>query len=101
MKTAVNTYKRQSVMNASPAELVGIMYDEAIACTYRKDHPKLVKILDELIRSLNFDYELADDLYGLYEYCQDQARKNNYDEVRNLLEPIRSAWSESVMKKSV
>jgi flagellar protein FliS len=100
MNTAVNVYKRQAVMNASPAELVGLMYDEAIVCTYRKDQEKLLGVLSQLIRGLNFDYELASDLFGLYEYCQQQTRKKNFDEVRSLLEPIRDAWSQSVLRRS-
>lgn len=100
MNTAVNTYKRQQVLSASPAELVSILYDEAIACTYRRDQEKLVGILSQLIRALNFDYDLSSDLFGLYEYCQNQARRQKFDEVRSLLEPIRDAWNQAVVKKS-
>lgn len=100
MNAAVNVYKRQAVMNASPAELVGLMYDEAIACTYRKDRDRLLNVLSQLIRGLNFEYELAADLFGLYEYCQQQTRKSQFDEVRSLLEPIREAWNTAVLKRS-
>lgn len=95
MNSAVNTYKRQQVVNASPVELVSLMYDEAIACTYRKDSKKLVEILGQLIRALNFEYDMSSDLFGLYEYCQRKARSNNFDEVRSLIEPIRDAWSQA------
>lgn len=100
MNTAVDTYKKQRVLNATPTELIGILYDEAIASTYRKDQEKLVGVLSQLIRSLNFDYDLSSDLFGLYEYCQGQARKQNYEEVRSLLEPIRDAWSQAIIKRS-
>lgn len=99
MNSAISTYRKQAVLNATPAELVGLMYDEAIACTWRKDRDKLLGILSQLIRGLNFDYELAGDLFGLYSYCQQQARKQQFDEVRILLEPIRDAWSTGVLKR--
>lgn len=100
MNAAVNAYRKQAVMNASPEELVAIMFDEAIACTWRKDQDKLLAILSQLIRGLNFDYELAGDLFGIYYYCQQQARRQKFDEVRSLLEPIREAWQQGVLKRT-
>ncbi len=99
MQSAISTYRKQSVLNATPVELVALLYDEAIACTWRKDRDKLLGILSQLIRGLNFDYELAGDLFGLYSYCQQQVRREKFDEVRLLLEPIREAWREAASKK--
>jgi flagellin-specific chaperone FliS len=99
MQSAINTYRKQAVLNASPVALVSLLYDEAIACTWRKDREKLLAILSQLIRGLNFDYELAGDLFGLYSYCQQQVRREKFEEVRELLEPIREAWREVAGKK--
>jgi flagellin-specific chaperone FliS len=99
MQSAISTYRKQSVLNATPVELVALLYDEAIACTWRKDRDKLLSIFSQLIRGLNFDYELAGDLFGLYSYCQQQVRRQQFEEVRSLLEPIREAWREAASKK--
>lgn len=99
MQSAIQTYRKQAVLSATPVELVAILYDEAIVCTWRKDREKLLAILSQLIRGLNFDYELAGDLFGLYYYCQQQARKQQFDEVRTLLEPLRDAWRQAATKR--
>lgn len=84
-------------MSAKPTELISMLYDLAIQCTYREDDRKLLGILSTLIRSLNFDYEIAGSLFNLYEYCQRQTRKKEFAEVRELLETVREAWSEGVV----
>jgi len=88
-------YQRQSVMNASPLKLVVKMYDLAIQASYREDERKLREILSALTESLNFDYEPAGQLFELYRYCQDLARKQKYDEIREILEPLRDTWEEA------
>jgi flagellin-specific chaperone FliS len=98
MNSALNTYQIQQIKNASPTELIGILYDMAIQATYRKDQVRLIKILSLLMRSLNHDYEVAENFFNLYEYCQHVARDNKFDEVRDLLSGIRDAWYETVIK---
>lgn len=88
-------YQKQAVMNASPLGLVVKLYDFAIQASYREDSERLVDILSTLIEGLNFDHEPADQLFELYRYCQDQARKQNFEEVRELLEPLRDAWEQA------
>ncbi|MEX2600476.1 MAG: flagellar export chaperone FliS [Balneolaceae bacterium] len=87
-------YQRQSVMNASPVQLVVKMYDLLIQATYRKDEKRVRDILTTLTNGLNFDHEPADQLFSLYQYCQDLARKGKLDEVREVLEPLRDTWQE-------
>jgi len=87
-------YQKQSVLNASPLKLVVKMYDFAIQASYLEDGQKLKDILSTLIKGLNFDHEPAGQLYELYRYCQDLARKNQFDEVIEILEPLRDTWQE-------
>lgn len=91
-------YQRQAIKNSSPAELIGKLYDFAIQACHKKEKEKVRGSLSLLIKSLNFDYEISGDLYGLYEYCQRQASDEKFDEVRELLEPVREAWNEGVIK---
>lgn len=91
-------YQQQAVKNSTPAELIGKLYDFAIQACHKKEKEKVRGSLSLLIKSLNFDYEISHDLYGLYEYCQRQVGIDKFDEVRELLEPIREAWNESVVK---
>ncbi len=100
MKKIVDTYQRQAILNASPTELITKLYDLAIQACYRKDEKRVVEVLSTLIRGLNFDYDIAGSLFNLYEYCQRQARKGEFDEVRELLEGIRDTWDEHVVKGS-
>lgn len=97
MKNAQHQYQRQAIKNASPTELIKQLYDFAIQACHKQDEERLQQVLSALIKSLNFDYDIADELYNLYEYCQRQARQGEFEEVRELLEPVREAWIEGVM----
>lgn len=91
-------YQKQSVMNAPPLKLVVKLYDLAIQASYREDKDKMRDVLSTLIKGLNFDYEPADQLFELYRYCQELARKEQYTEFREILEPIRDSWEEAANK---
>ena len=91
-------YQQQAVKNASPTELISKLYDFAIQACYQEDDERLQQALATLIKSLNFDYEISGNLYNLYEYCQRRAKKKEFEEVRELLEPVREAWAEGVVK---
>lgn len=94
-------YQKQSVLNAPPLKLVVKLYDLAIQASYREDKQKMREILSTLIKGLNFDHEPAAQLFELYRYCQDLARKGNYEEFREILEPIRDTWEEVANKTPV
>jgi flagellar protein FliS len=87
-------YQRQSVLNASPIKLVVKMYDLAIQATYKNDGKQFRSIISELIAGLNFEYEPSGELFEIYRYCQDLSRKEKYDEIRAILEPLRETWEE-------
>ncbi|MEX1213248.1 MAG: flagellar export chaperone FliS [Balneolaceae bacterium] len=94
MQNPHQVYQRQSIMQASPAQLVVKMYDLAIQATWNKDAPKVRNLLTTLINGLDFDQPLSGDLFELYRYCQDLTRNGELDQVRELLEPLRESWEE-------
>jgi flagellin-specific chaperone FliS len=100
MKNPQQEYQEQAIKNASSTELITKLYDFAIQACYQKDGERLYQVLDALIKSLNFDYEISGTLYNLYEYCQRQSKEEEFEEVRELLEPVRDAWVEGVVKNN-
>jgi flagellin-specific chaperone FliS len=93
-------YQQQAVKNASPLQLVVKMYDLLIQATYREDGQKVREILSTLIAGLNFDHEPADQLFAIYRYCQDLARKKEFEQIREVMEPIRETWDEVANKSA-
>lgn len=100
MKNPQREYQEQAIKNATPTELITKLYDFAIQACYQEDEDQLYEVLNTLMQSLNFEYEISETLYNLYEYCQQQAKENEYNEVRELLEPVREAWVEGVVKNN-
>lgn len=100
MQNASLIYQKQAILNASPIKLVVKMYDFLIQASYREDDRKVREILSGLIQGLNFDYEPAGQLFELYRYCQDLSRKQRFEEIREILGPLRDTWEE-VSKKQV
>jgi len=98
MKNPQQIYQRQAIMNASKEELIVKLYNFAIVACHQKDGNRLQEILQVLVKSLNFEYEISGSLFSMYEYCQAQAEKGEFEEVRDLLEPIRDTWEESVAR---
>lgn len=101
MKNAHIEYQRQAITQASPEELVSKLYDMAIQACYKQDPGRAKEILDALIKSLNFEYEISSTLYELYSYCKTILDDQKFKEVRSLLEPIREAWNDGVVKKKM
>lgn len=83
------------MLNASPMKIVVKLYDLAIQASWREDDKQLREILSTLIKGLNFDFEISGQLFSIYQYCQELARKGEYQEVRDLLEPLRDAWEQA------
>ena len=111
---AYDTYKEQGVLTASSVDLVVMLYDEAIKqlklgglCIERKDFEqtnlhfqKAKRIIMELINSLDFHYEISNDLLKLYEFFLHQigvmnANKDNSELSRltDILTELRQTWS--------
>lgn len=70
------------------------MYDLAIQATYKNDGKQFRSIMSELIAGLNFDYEPSGELFQIYRYCQELSRKDEYQEIRDILDPLRETWEE-------
>jgi len=98
MKNAELSYQRQAILNASPTEVILKLYDFAIQACYKKEENRLFEVIEVLKNSLNHEYEISGSLHELYNYCQKKTREQKFDEVRELLEPVRSAWYEGVVK---
>ena len=99
MRNPQLVYQQQSVKNASPLQLVVKTYDLVLQATYREDEKRIRDILSTLITGLNFDYEPAGQLFSLYKYCQELSRKGEFEEIREVLEPLRDAWQEVATQK--
>ena len=83
-------------MEATPQQLLIKVYDFAILNCQRQNLVKTNKAIQELINSLRFDdeptREIAIGLYKLYQFCQEQMRKQNYEIVYKILVELRESW---------
>ena len=111
-----NAYRENSIMTASPEQLVVMLYDGAgrflrqaegsmLEGSWLKASEKLSRaeaIIDELLATLDMDAgEVADRLQSIYVFCKtrliearierDAAR---VDQVARLLSELREAWSQ-------
>lgn len=111
-------YKKTRVETASPAELITMLYDEAVkslklavkAIEDKKPeiaHNNIIKvqdILDELSFSINKEQggEIAENLLSLYDYMKHQLIEANLKkettlvkEVCQMVEELRATWQEA------
>ena len=91
-----NAYLANEIFDASPQKLVLKIYDFAITQCKNKNLEKTNKALSVLIDALRYDNkeaaEISTGLKQLYDYCQDQMRKNNHDIVERILTELRETW---------
>jgi flagellar protein FliS len=92
----INQYLVKEIMDASPQQLLIKIYDFAILNCQRHNMVKTNNAIQELINSLNFSDESAREisigLLRLYQYCQDQMRKKEYEIVYKILAELRNTW---------
>ena len=92
-----NAYVTNEVLDASPQKLLLKVYDFAILQCKNENLEKTNKALAELINALRFDddeaVEISVGLKKLYEFCQDQMRKKNYEIVLQILTELRDTWN--------
>lgn len=100
MQTPQQVYQRQSVIQASPAQLVVKMYDLTLQATWREDAKRVRDLLTALINGLDFEQPLSNELFELYRYCQELTRSGDLAQVRELLEPLRDSWEEVARKQA-
>ena len=86
-------YQKNQIMSMSPAQLVLKVYDYAILGCKLKDSGKVSKALIELISALKFEHgEISLGMFRLYQYCMDIVKKNQFDEVMEILSELRNTW---------
>ncbi len=90
-------YLLKEINEASPQKLLLKIYDLAIQSYQKGDFARANKAVAELINSLNFSDEKAKEisfgLLRLYQFAQDQARKNNLEVSIRILQELRDTWS--------
>ncbi len=91
-----NHYIVKEIMEATPQQLLIKIYDFAILNCQRKNLAKTNQALQELINSLKWEGEevtnISSGLYRLYQYCQEEMRKKNYEIVYKILTELRETW---------
>ncbi len=114
-------YREVQVLTAPPERLVLLLYEggvrfleEAEGALEKGDlvkaHERLVRVQDiltELIAALDFNYEVAHNLYALYDYFRRRLIEANLKkdvgavrEVLGFLKDLRDTWRVAVVKKA-
>ena len=112
-----NIYREQNVMTASPGELTLMLYDGCVKeiklMRMYIDEGGIEKaneaslqaqaILSELMRSLDMRYEMAKELYSLYEfivselvYANVHKSGRNVEQVLEILLDLRDTWQKAI-----
>ena len=110
-------YKQQSVMTATPAELTLMLYNGCIK--FIKDAKLAIDkndiekagntilraqdIIQELMATLNTDYDISNNLYALYDYMYQRLIDANIskdkaplDETLELITELRDTWTQVI-----
>jgi flagellar protein FliS len=102
-RSKLNPYLTNQILNASPEQLLIKIFDFAVVHSEKKNMIKTNAAIQELIGMLRFDdegyKELSINLIRLYQYCQDQARKSNFDIVTKILTELRESWLKAIQNK--
>jgi flagellar protein FliS len=114
-KSATDKYQRQQIMTASPARLVAMLFDKAIACLNDairaieageiearwRANKRAIEIVEHLWGTLDMEKggEIAANLDQIYRFLLSHLREvdlqNNPQPARDaiaLLEPLRGSW---------
>lgn len=98
-KNRLHKYVVNEITESDPKHLLIKVYDLAIVSCQRHNLEKTNEALQQLIMALNYDTPETSDisigLFKLYQYCQDQMRKRNYDIVYQVLTELRQTWIEA------
>lgn len=110
------SYKKQSIMTMTPGDMLITLYDEILKeCTAgkiaieKKNYTevnralqKVQRILDHLKATLDFKYEISENLSSLYDYFIRQVMEANIkkdaallDEVMPMIKDLRDTYSEA------
>ncbi|MCZ7610071.1 MAG: flagellar protein FliS [Ignavibacterium sp.] len=104
-KSKVNPYLADQILNATPEQLLLKAYDYAVVHSEKKDMIKTNRAIQVLTGFLKFDdesySELSQRLLRLYQFCEEQTRKNNFEIVTKILSELRESWLNAVQNKQV
>ena len=114
---ALNQYKQNTVLTATPEELTLMLYEGAIKFmnigkysienkNYEKTHSSLMRaqdIITELSYSLDMNYEISKELRGLYDFVLSKLVDANIkkdinalDEALVIVNDMRDTWKEVI-----
>ncbi len=91
-----NQYLVKEIMEATPEQLILKVYDFAIVNCRKQNMTKTNDALQVLMNALRFDDDevkgVSTGLYKLYQYCQEEMRRKNYDIVYKILTELKETW---------
>jgi flagellar protein FliS len=110
-------YKENSILTASPEELVLMLYNGILRFTeeakiaignknFERANNSIIRaqdIVSELSATLNMEYDISKNLYSMYDYIMRRLIEANLkkdinilDEVKGLVKDLKEAWSEAL-----
>lgn len=88
----IQAYRRQQIAGASPARLLLLTYEQALAGCRRRDRFLARRAVEELIASLDFEHQGAGGLLVLYEWVLRLLREGQFPQAEQILEELHTAW---------
>ena len=117
MVNAAEAYRQQRILNAPPEHLTLMLYngclkfiDDGIESLNNKDYEaannllqRAQRIISEFRLTLNFDYEISNQLLPLYNYIYDRLVEGNIksdlaqiEEAKGMITELRDAWVQAM-----
>ncbi len=117
MVNAAEAYRQQRILNAPPEHLTLMLYngclkfiDDGIEALGKQDYEsannflqRAQRIISEFRLTLNFDYEISNQLLPLYNYIYDRLVEGNIksdlaqiNEAKGIVTELRDAWVQAM-----
>lgn len=117
MVNAAEAYRQQRILNAPPEHLTLMLYngclkfiDDGIESLGKQDYEsannlfqRAQRIISEFRLTLNFDYEISNQLLPLYNYVYDRLVEGNIksdlaqiNEAKGIITELRDAWVQAM-----
>lgn len=117
MVNAAEAYRQQRILNAPPEHLTLMLYngclkfiDDGIEALGKHDYEssnnlfqRAQRIISEFRLTLNFDYEISNQLLPLYNYIYDRLVEGNIksdlaqiEEAKGIITELRDAWVQAM-----
>ncbi len=93
----LNSYRNNSVVGLTPAELVLRLYDIGLSALATGDGQRASRAVAQLIECLDFrHHDVAFGLFRLYRYCMDEIKRGEYDVPTRILRELRDTWAKAI-----